>query len=1063
MEIPFSSLLSKNRVVNITLQEPNIILPEELLKSGKNSSGSNLPLSINNVNVRKGRFEFIGKKVNIFLLDFNLNSFSLKGKTFYKIDSPHLRIDFPVGKKIVSLEGNLKGEFVRIGKRIRLKKILWETHDIIFTGNGSITPGGIISLRVFWEGTPKNVLYPILKKLSPDGYFNGNLNFIKDEKKDIFILSRFNASSFNTGGEEFNDLNGILRWNNRSKKIRSEMKFRGDGITTTLRLDSKKKVTNIQISDISAKKVIRVVKIRKDVPLGGIIQKSDIRITGRDLKGTFKVIKGEESDDLFNIDGRVDINYNTKSKYVKFESSGLETEFGNIISLYGESVPEEKRLDIKLNSLSSSLDGINVYTKKYASLDLEDWHFRKGTGRIRVEFSKKNGVSILRSHLNIKKLISNKVGIELLKGDIFGKNDTINGKFALEGKNIFGKFGLEKNKQSLNIAITGLEGESKDILKILDIGLDIDGRIKGDFSYKNRKDEIHPLVTGRFKAGNIKFYDFPFSKVSGDIHVLKDTQVKNLRFIYHKGIGNADIRMDTGIEEYEISGKVEKFDISEFIPGLSGNGNLEFKGSGKFFTDPVRVKYSFDNLSFYDEKVMNAVGTAEISTDFSSFKLKSEGEVTYRGLKSPAYLNLDYKESIYNGNFGIEIRDINMIMPWDNNKGKITVNGEIAGSSGTTLQYRGLADANGQFLSFPGFPHTLNDFEGSILFNDTDFSLRSFKGFIGGGKVTGNGRLLIENNSITKLGFELSGRNMELYPMDRADFKLDADLGLRKKGEKYLLEGDLKFLSALWEREVDEGVSFYTGTSLSASNSRFLENLEFDIRMTGERNVRVDNSFFSGDCIVDLRLTGDKNFPILFGTIDSKNGTVHVSSRDFKLIRARVLFNNPVVINPNVNIDAETFIKNYRIRFLLNGVSSDLRPEFLSSPPMPSQDIIALMSLGELFKRPSSTNISSEVGTTGLVTSALTEKIQNRVKKLFGIDILKLDPDPTRSSLEGTSRLTIGKSITKDFLVVYSTDISRATRDVYFFQYNITPSILLIGKRNEDGRLSLDVRFRKRY
>ena len=76
---------------------------------------------------------------------------------------------------------------------------------------------------------------------------------------------------------------------------------------------------------------------------------------------------------------------------------------------------------------------------------------------------------------------------------------------------------------------------------------------------------------------------------------------------------------------------------------------------------------------------------------------------------------------------------------------------------------------------------------------------------------------------------------------------------------------------------------------------------------------------------------------------------------------------------------------------------------------------------------------------------------------------MKLDPDPTRSSLEGTSRLTIGKSITKDFLIVYSTDISRATRDVYFFQYRVTPSISLIGKRNEDGRLSLDVRFRKRY
>ncbi|MCK4890464.1 MAG: translocation/assembly module TamB domain-containing protein, partial [Candidatus Aminicenantes bacterium] len=142
---------------------------------------------------------------------------------------------------------------------------------------------------------------------------------------------------------------------------------------------------------------------------------------------------------------------------------------------------------------------------------------------------------------------------------------------------------------------------------------------------------------------------------------------------------------------------------------------------------------------------------------------------------------------------------------------------------------------------------------------------------------------------------------------------------------------------------------------------------------------------------------------------------------------------------------------------------SGVRPEFISSPPLPQQDIIALISLGELFQRSSSINISSEVGTTGLVTTALTDQIQKRVKKLFGIDMLKLDPDPTRSSLEGISRLTIGKSISKDFLIVYSTDISRATRDVYFFQYQITPTISVIGKRNEEGRLSMDIRFRKRY
>jgi hypothetical protein len=126
-----------------------------------------------------------------------------------------------------------------------------------------------------------------------------------------------------------------------------------------------------------------------------------------------------------------------------------------------------------------------------------------------------------------------------------------------------------------------------------------------------------------------------------------------------------------------------------------------------------------------------------------------------------------------------------------------------------------------------------------------------------------------------------------------------------------------------------------------------------------------------------------------------------------------------------------------------------------------------LIAVGELFRRPTSTELSSQIGTgtTDLIASELTEQIKKRTKKIFGDYLLRIDPNISGlagASLEDTSRLIVGKEIAKDFLVVYSTNFSTQRQQVVYVHYQLTPSVSLIGMRNEEGRLSIDLRFRKR-
>jgi autotransporter translocation and assembly factor TamB len=277
-----------------------------------------------------------------------------------------------------------------------------------------------------------------------------------------------------------------------------------------------------------------------------------------------------------------------------------------------------------------------------------------------------------------------------------------------------------------------------------------------------------------------------------------------------------------------------------------------------------------------------------------------------------------------------------------------------------------------------------------------------------------------------------------------------------------LLQGTINFLSALWEREIDEEISFYSHPNPTKAESTLMDMLHFDINLNGKDNIRMVNSFGNINNRIRLRLTGDNDFPILIGVVESNDGTVNFSDKTFNLIRAKLIFKNKFLIDPLVDIQSEAFFSNYRIRFNVKGKSSKLKPEFHSSPPLPPQDILALISLGEFFKRPTSTEMSSQISATSLGTTKLTEQIEKRLKNILGIDFLQVAPMLNGTTIEGESRVSVGKSIAKDFLIVYSTNISSTRQEILYLQYQISPAISLIGMKNEEGRFSIDIRFRKR-
>ena len=315
------------------------------------------------------------------------------------------------------------------------------------------------------------------------------------------------------------------------------------------------------------------------------------------------------------------------------------------------------------------------------------------------------------------------------------------------------------------------------------------------------------------------------------------------------------------------------------------------------------------------------------------------------------------------------------------------------------------------------------------------------------------------------LFLQLTGKDMNLNVIDRTTFTLDGTLALKYLDEKLLLSGDLNIHSGLWEREVDEGVQFYTYSELSAAGSTLLDMLEYDLKMSSKEYIKARNSLGEVEGKFNLRLTGDYNFPTISGVVESRKGIINFSGKKFDLIKAKMIFKNRTPTDPDVTIESEAFIKNYRIKFTIDGLSSMLKADLQSSPPLPTRDIFTLISVGELFRRPTSSELTNQVGpgAAGLITGELTEQIKKRTKKFLGDYVLTIDPNISNiSGSTDASRLIVGKEVLKDFLIVYSTNFSTQRQEVVYVQYQLSPTISLIGMRNEEQIFSIDIRFRKR-
>jgi len=381
-------------------------------------------------------------------------------------------------------------------------------------------------------------------------------------------------------------------------------------------------------------------------------------------------------------------------------------------------------------------------------------------------------------------------------------------------------------------------------------------------------------------------------------------------------------------------------------------------------------------------------------------------------------------------------------------------------------------------LRLTGLSQSVQIESASALFNRKQFVLEGLQGRVGGGRFQASGQAELNGFQARDFGFLIGLEHARLDIGKGLPASFDGELFFQREGNDQRLKGDLTLSEVTYDKKVDLGRFVVdlinqrdTGT---AEENTLSGRTEINIHVFGKENIRVANNVAKLPLGVDLVLKGSFDHPVVIGRVDASRGEIFFRGNTFKVLSASLDFLNPEKIDPGLHLKARTDVRNrvsdrrYAVDLELSGTLSQLDLRFASFPSLPESDILALLTIGKTTADLQALQGGAGTEARNFVVSEflgapVEQFVGKPVQKLTGIDRIRVDPNIDGSNpnaATGTKLSAEKRLLDERLIVIYSTTLDPSEEDLIRMMYEINKNVSLIGKRDGDGQLGGDIRFR---
>jgi translocation and assembly module TamB len=418
----------------------------------------------------------------------------------------------------------------------------------------------------------------------------------------------------------------------------------------------------------------------------------------------------------------------------------------------------------------------------------------------------------------------------------------------------------------------------------------------------------------------------------------------------------------------------------------------------------------------------------------------------------------------------VNLRLLSAFAPQMNAQGPARVDAAIGGTL-SNPRITGRVRLDDASMRYGDFPAGLNQINGDLVFDASRLVFDNLTAESGGGQLALSGALTYGDGPVR---YDLTMRSPRLrvrYPVGMS-WLAGGTLRLIGDSRAGTLSGRVTVERLLMADGFDLGslVTDSPGPATApGTTSQFLRNLQFDVQADLAPNARFEWSSARFQTEASMRVRGTWEHPILLGHIHLLNGDMEFRGNRYQLSRGDINFANPFRLDPVINLEAATTIRQYEVTVNFSGPASHLTMSYRSDPPLPSSDIIALLALGETGEESRLRGLAAVqtpgTGATTLLSEAISSQLGGRIQRLFGISHFSVDPflSSTTAGQETSARITISQQFSRNLIITYVTNVTSSQQQIIQIEYAVRRDVSLVALRDQNGTFGIDVIFKKRF
>ncbi|HEV7401878.1 MAG TPA: translocation/assembly module TamB domain-containing protein [Chthoniobacteraceae bacterium] len=284
----------------------------------------------------------------------------------------------------------------------------------------------------------------------------------------------------------------------------------------------------------------------------------------------------------------------------------------------------------------------------------------------------------------------------------------------------------------------------------------------------------------------------------------------------------------------------------------------------------------------------------------------------------------------------------------------------------------------------------------NLGFTEKQVTINHFNGDLGGGTLNIAGKVLLPKLNEPAFDLHIKSDKILVKRDDAVTVRIDTDLAIEGPLAGGKVAGVVYVTQSRFFKEIDilpialpgrpkakarpapKSVAGPATISLPPPMDKWT----FDIAIKTRPNdpFQVRGNMANGGAAVDLKFGGTGAEPYLEGVVRIENLVASLPFSKLRIDRGFVTFSKDEMLQPKLDINAESEIREYRIHIYIFGPANDPKVSMTSEPPLPQEDILSLLATG--------TTISELTGNSevlaGRAASLLFQQLYHKIFKNKG-------------------------------------------------------------------------------